>query len=129
LLSTSSILLITGELIFSPKIVNFESFYQFYSIYNDRNVVKMTSWEMCFTACKISKIQELPLASPSGPPPGFCPGPTGGLRAAPIPLPQIGCAPLTAVPGFAPGDVQYHQYSFQNEFLSKLCFIDTMGVI
>ena len=32
---------------------------------------------------KITKIQELPGASPPGPPPRRCSGPTGGLKAAP----------------------------------------------
>ena len=45
----------------------------------------MDSWETCFNAYKISKTQELPGASPPGPPPGLCPGPTGGLKAAPRP--------------------------------------------
>ena len=34
---------------------------------------------------KINKIQELTRVSPPGPPPGRCPGPTGGLKAAPRP--------------------------------------------
>jgi hypothetical protein len=65
------------------KWVNFASVYQFYPIYNERNIVKMTSWETCFKAYKISKIQELPGSLPPGPPPGLCPGPTGSLKAAP----------------------------------------------
>ena len=34
---------------------------------------------------KMQKIQELPGASPSGPLPGLCPGPAGGLTAPPDP--------------------------------------------
>ena len=42
-----------------------------------------------FKAYKIPKTRVLPGASPPGPSPGLCPGPTGGLKAAPDPLPQI----------------------------------------
>jgi hypothetical protein len=42
----------------------------------------------------ISKTQELPRASPPGPPPGLCPGPTGGLKATPRP-PALLCVHFT----------------------------------
>ena len=45
----------------------------------------MDSWKTSYNAYKISKTQELPGASPPGPPPGLRPGPTGGLKAAPRP--------------------------------------------
>ena len=41
-------------------------------------------------------IHKLPGASPPGPPPGLCPGPIGGLNAAPTPLPE--CASTSKVP-------------------------------
>jgi hypothetical protein len=67
------------------KFANFASFNQFYPVYNDRNIVKMISWETFFKAYKISKIQELPGASPHGPPPGLRPEPSGCLKVAPRP--------------------------------------------
>jgi len=40
--------------------------------------------EVPFMALNIIKTQELPGASPPGPPPGLCPGPAQGAYAAPV---------------------------------------------
>jgi hypothetical protein len=53
---------------------------------------------MYYEAYKISKIQELPRASLPGSLPGLCPGPTGGLKAAPRPPASNSVAPpLTSI--------------------------------
>jgi len=46
--------------------------------------VKFRVQEIDFRAYQIIRIQELPGASPPGPPPGLCPGPTRGLTHAPL---------------------------------------------
>jgi hypothetical protein len=53
---------------FNPQICKFVSFYQFNPIFNNKNVLKMTSWETCFKAYKISNIQWLLGASSPRPP-------------------------------------------------------------
>ena len=54
---------------------------------------------------KITKIQELPGASPPWSPPGHCPGPIGGLKVTPNPMPltKNPRPPLNRIPGSAPG--------------------------
>ena len=54
---------------------------------------------------EITRIKELPGASPPGPPPGRFPGFTGGLKAAPRPNAsekKKSKLPLTRIPGSAP---------------------------
>jgi hypothetical protein len=46
--------------------------------------VKFKVQEIDFRACQIIRIQELPGASPPGPPRGFCHGPAKGACAAPL---------------------------------------------
>jgi hypothetical protein len=54
----------------------------------------------------ISKTRELPGASHPGPPTGLCPGPTGGLKAAPRP------PALLFLSGYAPGCYMYMAFAF-----------------
>jgi hypothetical protein len=104
-----------GKLISVQKFVNliFASFYQFPHVYNDRNTVKMTSWETCSEAYKISKIQGLLGAWA---PTRLRPGPTGGIRTAPrIPASNSVAPPPTSIPGSAP--VKDHQIKTDEKIL------------
>ena len=65
---------------------------------------------------KITKFQELPGVSPPGPPPGRCPGPTGGLKA---PRPhdyEKKITPLNQNPGSAPAFLE--KLDFRLDFIS-----------
>lgn len=79
---------------------NCKQFHYFISIITRRNILNTL-----FLPYKICRIQELQGASPPLPPPGLCPGPTGGLNAAQAPCLKLD-APLSSNLGSTPANAK-----------------------
>ena len=78
-------------------------------------------------APKITKIQELPRASSPGSPPGRCPGPTGGLEAAPSNPMTLKKIQPPRIPGSAPVNHHHHHHHHHHHIISLCTFSDHLS--
>jgi hypothetical protein len=65
------------------------------------------------------RIRQVPGASPPGPPPGLCPGPTGGFKAASEP-PAFYCAPRSEISGSATESTIYFELPAENRTIIEV---------